>query len=36
MMLRHMGMEEQASRIEKATFKTIADAKVLTGDLGGV
>lgn len=35
MMLRHMGLNEHASRIEKATFDTLAEGKSLTGDLGG-
>lgn len=35
MMLRHMGLEEHAVRIEKAIFDTLADGKALTGDLGG-
>ncbi|CAG7564785.1 uncharacterized protein FIESC28_06752 [Fusarium coffeatum] len=35
MMLRHMGLTEHASRIEKAIFDTLAEGKALTGDLGG-
>ena len=35
MMLRHMGLTEQANAIEKATFATLAEGKYLTGDLGG-
>ncbi|KAK3318604.1 hypothetical protein B0H66DRAFT_533107 [Apodospora peruviana] len=35
MMLRHMGLGEYADRIEKAAFATLAEGKVLTGDLGG-
>lgn len=35
MMLRHMGLTEQAVAIEKATFATLAEGKALTGDLGG-
>ena len=35
MMLRHMGLSEYADRIEKAAFATLAEGKVLTGDLGG-
>ncbi|SPO05889.1 probable isocitrate dehydrogenase (NAD) [Cephalotrichum gorgonifer] len=35
MMLRHMGLTEQAAAIEKATFATLAEGKFLTGDLGG-
>jgi isocitrate dehydrogenase (NAD+) len=35
MMLRHMGLEEHASRIEKAIFDTLAEGKSITGDLGG-
>ncbi|KAG0228349.1 NAD-dependent isocitrate dehydrogenase [Actinomortierella wolfii] len=35
MMLRHMGLNQYASQIEKAVLKVIADGKVLTGDLGG-
>ena len=35
LMLRHMGLNQFAEQIEKATLKVIADGKVLTGDLGG-
>ncbi|PKS08789.1 hypothetical protein jhhlp_003398 [Lomentospora prolificans] len=35
MMLRHMGLTEQAVAIERATFETLAEGKSLTGDLGG-
>ncbi|KAL2023374.1 hypothetical protein VTK56DRAFT_2731 [Thermocarpiscus australiensis] len=35
MMLRHMGLNEYADRIEKAAFDTLAEGKALTGDLGG-
>ncbi|KAI9737857.1 MAG: NAD-dependent isocitrate dehydrogenase [Cirrosporium novae-zelandiae] len=35
MMLRHMGLNEDALRIEKAIFSTLAEGKALTGDLGG-
>ncbi|KAI9356827.1 isocitrate dehydrogenase, NAD-dependent [Pilaira anomala] len=35
MMLRHMRLYEHADNIEKAVFGTIADGKILTGDLGG-
>ncbi|KAI9312129.1 mitochondrial NAD-dependent isocitrate dehydrogenase subunit 2 precursor [Dichotomocladium elegans] len=35
MMLRHMRLFEHADKIEKAVFKTIAEGKSLTGDLGG-
>ncbi|CEI40510.1 Isocitrate dehydrogenase [NAD] subunit 2, mitochondrial [Fusarium venenatum] len=35
MMLRHMGLTEHATRIEKAIFDTLAEGKALTGDLGG-
>ncbi|QPH16212.1 NAD-dependent isocitrate dehydrogenase [Epichloe festucae Fl1] len=35
MMLRHMGLNEHAGRIEKAIFDTMAEGKALTGDLGG-
>ncbi|KAF9170558.1 NAD-dependent isocitrate dehydrogenase [Mortierella sp. AD011] len=35
LMLRHMGLNEYAAKIENATLKVIADGKVLTGDLGG-
>lgn len=35
MMLRHMGLENYAQRIEEAIFSTLAEGKNLTGDLGG-
>ncbi|KAG0367367.1 isocitrate dehydrogenase, NAD-dependent [Gamsiella multidivaricata] len=35
LMLRHMGLNQYADQIERATLKVIADGKVLTGDLGG-
>jgi len=35
MMLKHMGLTEQADKIEKACFEVIKEAKYLTGDLGG-
>ncbi|KAF9115736.1 NAD-dependent isocitrate dehydrogenase [Mortierella sp. AM989] len=35
LMLKHMGLNQFADQIEKATLKVIADGKVLTGDLGG-
>jgi isocitrate dehydrogenase (NAD+) len=35
MMLQHMGLNEYASRIQKAIFNTLAEGKALTGDLGG-
>ncbi|KAG1451951.1 hypothetical protein G6F56_007949 [Rhizopus delemar] len=35
MMLKHMRLNEQASNIEQAVFKTLAEGKALTGDLGG-
>ncbi|XP_067327355.1 isocitrate dehydrogenase [NAD] subunit alpha, mitochondrial [Anolis sagrei] len=35
MMLRHMGLQEYATKIEDACFDTIKDGKVLTKDLGG-
>lgn len=35
MMLRHMGLNDKASQIEKAIFATLAEGKALTGDLGG-
>ncbi|KAI1302161.1 NAD-dependent isocitrate dehydrogenase [Mortierella claussenii] len=35
LMLRHMGLNQFADQIERATLKVIADGKVLTGDLGG-
>jgi len=35
MMLRHMGLNEQAANIEQAIFATLKEGKTLTGDLGG-
>ncbi|KAI9307469.1 isocitrate dehydrogenase, NAD-dependent [Cunninghamella echinulata] len=35
MMLKHMRLTEQAANIEQAVFKTIAEGKALTADLGG-
>ncbi|KAK4541637.1 NAD-dependent isocitrate dehydrogenase [Oleoguttula mirabilis] len=35
MMLQHMGLTEHASRIQAAIFKTLAEGKTITGDLGG-
>jgi isocitrate dehydrogenase (NAD+) len=35
MMLRHMGREETAARIEKALLSALADKSCRTGDLGG-
>jgi len=35
MMLQHMGLNEYADRIQNAIFKTIAEGKHITGDLGG-
>lgn len=35
MMLRHLKLNEYANTIESATFKTIAEGKFTTGDLGG-
>ena len=35
MMLQHMGLNEYADRIQNAIFKTIAEGKTITGDLGG-
>ena len=35
MMLRHMTLNDHADRIESAIFKTLAQGKALTGDLGG-
>jgi len=35
MMLRHMGLTEHADKIEKAALSTIAEGKMITGDLGG-
>ncbi|KAI7861963.1 isocitrate dehydrogenase, NAD-dependent [Spinellus fusiger] len=35
MMLKHMRLNTQANNIEQAVFKTIAESKFLTADLGG-
>ncbi|KAL4075814.1 hypothetical protein J3A83DRAFT_4370048 [Scleroderma citrinum] len=35
MMLRHMNLNEYATKIERATLDTIAEGKSITGDLGG-
>jgi len=35
MMLRHMGLNEHATKIENAIFSTLKEGKTLTGDLGG-
>jgi isocitrate dehydrogenase (NAD+) len=35
MMLRHMNLNKEADRVEAAIFKTLAQGKALTGDLGG-
>jgi len=35
MMLQHMGLTEHSAQIQKAIFKTLAEGKYLTGDLGG-
>ncbi|KAK5121686.1 NAD-dependent isocitrate dehydrogenase [Meristemomyces frigidus] len=35
MMLQHMGLTEHASKIQAAIFKTLAEGKTITGDLGG-
>ena len=35
MMLRYLGENESAERLENAILKLLTDAKVLTGDLGG-
>jgi len=35
MMLQHMGLNEHAANIQQAIFKTIAEGKTITGDLGG-
>lgn len=35
MMLRHMNLNDEADKVEKAIFKTLAQGKALTGDLGG-
>lgn len=34
-MLRHLNLEEYANRISKAVYKTIADGRVKTPDMGG-
>lgn len=34
-MLRHMRLYDEAANIEQAVFKTIAEGKTLTADLGG-
>ena len=35
MMLRHMGWNEHALKVESAVLNTIAEGRVLTRDLGG-
>lgn len=35
MMLRHMNLNKEADKVESAIFKTLAQGKALTGDLGG-
>ncbi|ODV62551.1 isocitrate dehydrogenase [Ascoidea rubescens DSM 1968] len=35
MMLKHIGLDEHADRISKATYKVISDGKVRTHDIGG-
>lgn len=35
MMLKHMGLNKQATIIENAAYETIKEGKCLTGDLGG-
>ncbi|KAK6512851.1 NAD-dependent isocitrate dehydrogenase [Arthrobotrys conoides] len=35
MMLQHMGLNDHATKIQKAIFDTLAEGKYLTGDLGG-
>lgn len=35
MMLRHLGLDDQATRISKAVYDVIADGKVRTKDMGG-
>lgn len=35
MMLKHMRLNKQATNIEQAVFKTLAEGKHLTADLGG-
>jgi len=35
MMLQHMGLYQHADKIQAAIFKTLAEGKTITGDLGG-
>jgi len=35
MMLQHMGLTQHADQIQAAIFKTLAEGKTITGDLGG-
>ena len=35
MMLRHLGLEERADRISKATYDVLAERKAVTKDIGG-
>jgi tartrate dehydrogenase/decarboxylase/D-malate dehydrogenase len=35
MMLEHLGEKEAAQAVEQATFRVIANSKVLTPDIGG-
>jgi isocitrate dehydrogenase (NAD+) len=35
MMLQHMGLTQHADKIQSAIFKTLAEGKTITGDLGG-
>jgi isocitrate dehydrogenase (NAD+) len=35
MMLKHMRLNKEAANIEQAVFKTLAEGKHLTADLGG-
>jgi len=35
MMLQHMGLYQHADKIQSAIFKTLAEGKTITGDLGG-
>ncbi|TKA82686.1 Isocitrate dehydrogenase [NAD] subunit 2, mitochondrial [Friedmanniomyces simplex] len=35
MMLQHMGLTQHADRIQGAIFKTLAEGRTITGDLGG-
>jgi len=35
MMLRHMGLNDHAAKIEASIFKVVAEGKMITGDLGG-